>query len=251
VEIVVRPDGEAVAREAIERVLVSAAQAVSSRGRFIFALAGGSTPAVLYELLASPEFIHRVDWARTEVFFGDERCVPPDHEWSNYRMARQALLDHVPIRASNVHRIAGELGPDAAAAAYTATMGTVFVMGEGALPRFDLILLGMGDDAHTASLFPGMPALLEREAWAVGTPVPEYVRPQVRRVTLTLPVLNAARQVMFLVTGSAKAEPVRRVLLDAGHDPAAAALPAARVRPEEGALAWLLDQPAAAWLRSR
>lgn len=249
-EILVRRDGRAVAREAAERVIDSARRAVVARGRFTIALAGGSTPALLYELLASPEHRGRFDWRHTHVFFGDERCVSPDHEWSNYGMVRRTLLDYVPVPEAHVHRIAGELAPEAAAAGYAAAMREVFAPTADAVPRFDLILLGMGDDAHTASLFPGMPALSEREAWAVGTDVPAYVRPQVARVTLTFPVLNAAAEVLFLVTGQAKAEPVRRVLHDVQPDATAAVLPAARVRPQDGLLTWLLDEAAALQLRS-
>jgi 6-phosphogluconolactonase len=249
VEIVVRRDVGAVAREAAERVLAAAAAAVSSRGRFTVALAGGSTPASLYGLFASAKYIDRLDWKRAEVFFGDERCVPPEHEWSNYAMARRTLLEHVPVPQVNVHRISGELGPHDAAVEYAATIQSTFSPLEGATPRFDLILLGMGDDGHTASLFPGMPALLERDAWTVGTSVPEYVRPPVSRVTFTLPLLNAARQVIFLVTGQAKAEPAQRVLVAARRDSAAAALPAAQVQPYDGQLVWLMDEPAASLIR--
>lgn len=248
-ETVIRTDAQSVASEAAKRIIVSARQALAARSGFAFVLAGGSTPRLLYELLASSEYVDRVDWPRVKVYFGDERCVPPDHEWSNYAMARPILLDRVPLPPQNVHRIAGELPPDEAARAYAATIAATLAPEEPALPRFDLILLGMGDDGHTASLFPGMPALRERRAWVAGTRVPEYVRPQVSRVTLTLPVLNAAREVLFMVTGNAKAEPVRRVLRDAEHDPVAAALPAAQVLPRDGRLTWLLDAQAASSLR--
>jgi 6-phosphogluconolactonase len=248
-EVVVRADARAIAQEAAGRVVISARQALAARGRFTLVLAGGSTPALLYHLLAAPECIARVDWPRVEVYFGDERCVPPDHEWSNYAMARRTLLDRVPIPPQNIYRMPGELSSGEAAAAYAATIEAAFAGEERAAPRFELILLGMGDDGHTASLFPGMPVLQKRDAWVAGTPVPEYVRPQVARVTLTLPVLNAAREVFFLVTGQAKAEPVRRVLRDAQHDSVSAALPAAQVRPRDGELIWLLDEPAASLLK--
>ncbi len=165
-------------------------------------------------------------------------------------MARGALLEHVPLPRPDVHRIAGELPPAEAAAAYSAHAARRLPAGPDGFPQFDLILLGMGDDGHTASLFPGMPALAEAAAWVVPTDVPAYVRPNVPRVTLTFPVLNAAREALFLVTGGAKAGPLRRVLVEPPHDAARAhdGLPAARVRPAAGALTWLLDEAAASLL---
>lgn len=254
-EIVVRTDVSGVAHEAAERVVASSVKAIAARGRFTLVLAGGSTPAALYELLASPDVAPRVDWSRTHVFFGDERCVPPEHEWSNYGMARRTLLDRVPVPAEVIHRIHGENGPANAANDYATTIGRLLAPAPGAEPRFDLILLGMGDDGHTASLFPGMAALSESDAWVVGTAVPGYVRPQVPRVTVTLPVLNEARAVLFLVTGNAKADTVRRVLGEGSQagaertDPEG--LPAARVQPSDGLLTWLLDEPAASLLEKR
>ena len=247
-DIDVQADAKMVASEAGKHVLAAAGSAISDRGRFTLVLAGGSTPAALYELLASPPYSSRIDWPRVEVFFGDERCVPPDHASSNYAMAQRTLLSRVPLLSQNIHRISGELPPAEAAAAYAETIGSVLLPENALVPRFDLILLGMGDDGHTASLFPGMPALHERDAWVVSSPVPDYVRPAVARVTLTLPVLNAAREVLFLVTGQAKAETVRRVLRDAEHEVAAAALPAAQVRPRDGGLMWLLDESAGSLL---
>ncbi len=241
-EIVVRADGAAVVREAAERVVAAAKDAVAERGRFTLALAGGSSPAALYELLASPAYLSRIDWPRTLIFFGDERCVPPEHEWSNYGMARRTLLDRVPLPPENIFPIRGENGPANAAAEYVEKLHAVFGQDES-VPRFDLILLGMGDDGHTASLFPGMPALDERDAWVVGTSVPAYVKPQVPRVTLTLPVLNAARDVLFLVTGQGKAKRVREVRDEVAD------LPAVLVQPQDGRLAWLLDEAAGASLK--
>lgn len=246
-EIVVKEDAVAVAREAAERVVTAHREAIAARGRFTFVLSGGSTPEALYRLLASPDYAPRIDWPRTEVFFGDERCVPPEHEWNCYGMARRALLDHVPLHSDAIHRIPAEHGPAGAADEYALTLARVLHLDQGQWPRFDLLLLGMGDDGHTASLFPGMAALDERVAWVVGTEVPPYVRPQVSRVTLTLPVLNNARAVLFLVTGQAKAERMRQVLTGASGKMAADGgelLPAARVRPHEGTLTWLLDEAA-------
>jgi 6-phosphogluconolactonase len=194
-------------------------------------LTGGSTPRVAYERAADL----RPDWSGVELWFTDERCVPPEHEHSNYRMVRKALLD----RAEGVveHRIQGELGPREGAAAYERELDGAF--GE-AVPAFDLVLLGLGPDAHICSLFPGDDALGERELRAVGVETPGMA-PLVPRVTLTLPVVNAAREVVFLVTGMDKADAVARAF-GGPPDPRA---PGSLVRPENGALTVLLDSAAA------
>jgi 6-phosphogluconolactonase len=245
-EVVVLPDPAALAQEAARRFVEAACQAIVERGHFTVALAGGSTPTGLYRLLAQCPYRDQIEWYRTFTYFGDERCVPPDHPDSNYHAAREALLASGSIPAANVFRMAGELGPDAAARAYAAILRRNFDLTGPARPCFDLILLGMGDDGHTASLFPGMPALMERRRPVVGSEVPGYVRPAVSRVTLTLPAINAARQVLFLVAGASKAAALAAVLT--GHEPADP-LPARRVRPAVGGLTWLLDQAAAAGLR--
>ena len=245
-DIVVHSSVDALTQGAADRIVAAAAAAIAARGRFTMALAGGSTPAALYRLLASPSYAERLDWSQIEVFFGDERCVPPDHEWSNYAMASRSLLSHVPLPPDQLHRMRGELPPEAAAESYARTLARIFDAKESPWPRLDVILLGMGDDGHTASLFPGMGALTERQATVVATPVPAYVRPQVPRVTLTLPVLNAAREVLFLVAGESKASMTSRVLKDirSGNNDAEQA-PAALVRPSRGRLTWFLDQAAA------
>ncbi len=248
-EIVVRADVGEVAREAAERVIAAAKDAVTERGQFTFVLSGGSTPEALYRLLATAEFARRMDWEHTAVFFGDERCVPPEHEWSTYGLVRRTLLEDVPLRGETIYRVPAEDGPANAAREDAQTRAGVLSVPTGELPRFDLVLLGMGDDGHTASLFPGMPALDERDAWVVGTAVPAYVKPQVPRVTLTLPVLNAARDVLFLVTGQGKAERVRQVLDQVAGGATDETLPAARVKPNEGRLTWLLDEAAGAVLK--
>jgi 6-phosphogluconolactonase len=247
-EIVVLPDPAALSEEAGRRFVAAATRAISAAGEFHVALAGGSTPAGLYRLLAQSPHREQVDWSRTFVYFGDERCVPPDHPDSNYRMAREFLLDHVPVSPANVFRMAGELPPEEAAAIYERILWENFYPNRHR-PRFDLILLGMGDDGHTASLFPGMTALNEKRRLVVATDVPAYVRPAVRRITFTLPLLNAAARVMFLVTGEKKAGAVRAVLFRQAQVEANA-LPAHRVRPTEGKLMWLLDTKAAEELRS-
>jgi 6-phosphogluconolactonase len=239
----VAPDAAALMHLAAEEVAARAASAVRARGRFSVALSGGSTPRALYALLADPRapFRARVPWQAVQVFFGDERQVPPDHADSNYRMAREALLAHVPIPAESVHRVRGELADaDEAALEYEAELAEAFALHEGERPRLDLALMGMGPDGHTASLFPGSPALDETSRLAVAPFVPKF---GAHRVTLTLPVFAAARAVLFLVAGADKAERVAEVL--GGRAPE---LPAARVRPSDGELLWLLDAAAAARL---
>lgn len=232
IEFIVLPDLKAISQAAAERVATLA----QTRDPFTVALSGGSTPRRLYEVLAAPPFRERVPWGRVHVFWGDERCVPPDHSDSNYRLAREALLDKIPILAENVHRIWGEMPPDQAAAAYQTELEAVV----GVNGRLDLILLGMGADGHTASLFPGTEALEERERAVVAV----YVeRLQAWRVTLTLPVINAARQVLFLVTGAAKAEIVQAVL-----EGPEGRFPAQQIRPTAGQLTWLVDVAAASRL---
>jgi 6-phosphogluconolactonase len=221
----------------------TALDAVARANMFTVALAGGSTPARMYARLVEPDGPGvRAPWERTQFFWGDERHVPPDHPDSNYRMAHEALLRHLPIDGTQVHRVRGEL-PDteAAAAAYDAELRTFFGVSPGAFPRLDLILLGLGADGHTASLFPGAAALAEKTRLAVATVAP----PASRRVTLTLPVLNHAARVVFLVEGSAKADIVAAVL-EGPRDPDR--LPAQGVGPDAGELIWLLDARAASQL---
>ena len=215
-----------------------AAKAVEERGRFAVVLAGGSTPKAAYEILAR-DFAEIVDWGRVHAFFGDERTVPPDHEDSNYRMARETLLDHVPV--GGVHRMRGELPPDEAAASYEDELRGFF--GAEGLPGFDLILLGIGEDGHTASLFPETPALEVTDRLAVSNPVPKL---GATRITLTAPVLNAARAVNFLVAGEGKAEALKEIL-EGDEDPRMS--PAKLVRPSGGA-AWMVDRAAAAMLEN-
>ncbi len=249
-ELIVRTDVEALAQAAAERILTAAAAAIADRGRFTIALAGGSTPAALYRLLAAPSHVARLDWLATEVFFGDERCVPPDHEWSNYAMAWRSLLRHVPLPPEQLHRMRGELPPAVAAESYSRILTHTIDSAGAPWPPLDVILLGMGEDGHTASLFPGMAVLAERSTAVVATEVPSYVRPQVPRVTLTLPVLNAAREVMFLVAGEGKAGMIERVLKgDQSGEGEDGRAPAARVRPSHGQLSWFLDQAAASLLQ--
>jgi 6-phosphogluconolactonase len=244
-EIQVLPDSAALARAAAERVSKIAHAAVAEKGYFSLVLAGGSTPKGLYRALAEPAFHERIPWAKTQLYFGDERCVPPDHADSNYRMAREVLLSKISLATSNVVRMPGERLPEEGAAIYESTLRQNFGLRGDQWPSFDLILLGLGDDGHTASLFPGMPALAETRRLVVASDVPGYVSPQVQRLTLTFPVLNAARHVMFLVAGEAKSEAVAAVLADSGPEYSS---PASQVRPRTGQTIWFLDRAAAAVL---
>jgi 6-phosphogluconolactonase len=207
--------------------------------RFCLALAGGNTPRRVYELLASEQFAHRVEWPQVHLFFGDERCVPPDHPDSNYAMVYQALISKVSIPAKNVHRIIGEHNPREGATLYEDQLRAFFA--GASWPGFDLVLLGMGEDGHTASLFPGSDALNERSKWVVTAKAPASAQD---RITLTVPVFNHAARVIFLVTGSGKAERLAQVLRSPGPDP----LPAQAIQPIAGSLEWFVDQAAASHL---
>ncbi|MGQ9665919.1 MAG: 6-phosphogluconolactonase [Anaerolineae bacterium] len=235
-EIVVLPDAQAVAEEAARRFAAAGQEAIAARGRYAAALAGGRTPALLYRLLASDEWHGALPWDRVHLFWGDERCVPAEHPDSNFGLAWREWLSHIDIPPANLHRIPCEEEPERAAMEYEEELRGFF----GEEPAFDLIFLGVGEDGHTASIFPSTPAVLETRRWVmvnhrVGDPTP--------RVTLTLPVLNAARHVVFLVTGERKAVVVCRILLDPTLH--RNALPAARVRSWTGSVTWLLDEPAA------
>jgi 6-phosphogluconolactonase len=236
----VLPTREAAVAAAADAVVSAAKAAIAASGRFLLVLSGGSTPKALYALLAGPSCASRVDWSRTHVFWGDERCVPPTDAGSNFRMAREALLDHVPLPAEQIHRMRGEDDPARAAAAYEATLRGTFSDG---VARFDLVLLGMGDNGHTASLFPGLAAVREASRWVVAEYVPEV---SMWRLTLTPPALNAAARVVFLVVGADKAAMLKRVL-QGPRDPNL--LPAQAITPTAGAeIAWILDRGAAASL---
>lgn len=221
---------------AAESLTRRAHMAVEARGGCVIALSGGSTPRSLYSLLAQPPYAARLAWRKLYFFWGDERCVPPDHADSNYHMARESLLAHVPIPSSNIFRVATEAGaPDAVARSYEATLRSFFGSPAGAVPEFDLILLGMGPDGHTASIFPDSPALAETGR-LVAPAYAEHLKSH--RVTFTLPLINQARCVMFLVAGADKAAALAAVL--AGD----LSYPAARVKPSQGDLCWLVGRSA-------
>jgi len=232
-DVEVLDDAAALAQTAAQLIV---ARAKASSEWFTLALSGGSTPKAIYRLLAHPPLRDEVPWERVQLFWGDERNVPPDHADSNFRTAREELIEHVPIPSANVHRIQAELPAAEAATAYEAELQRFF--GTVPLPRFDLVLLGMGDEGHTASLFPDTTALNETQHWVVANYVPKL---QTNRITLTLPVLNNAKEVVFLVAGASKREAVGHALYGE-HDPDP--VPAARIAPTDGKLLWLLDRSA-------
>lgn len=242
-EIVVFPDQPALVEATAEHIARLAEAAIMARGRFSIGLSGGSTPRPVFQRLAAEPLRSRIAWQRVHVFWGDERTVPPDDPDSNYGMARDALLEHVPLPAANIYRMKGELDPAAAAEDYAAVLRTFF--GADGLPRFDLLLQGMGADGHTASLFPGTAALHEQRAWVVANRVPKL---DTWRLTLTVPVINAAANITFLVAGADKAPALRAVL---EGDPQPDAYPSQRIQPVDGALRWYVDTAAAAQLERR
>jgi 6-phosphogluconolactonase len=241
-DVMVLSDLNAVSEEAARRFVALANDAVERTQRFTVALAGGSTPERLYRLLASEAYRDAVPWASVYVFFGDERCVPPDDAESNYRMARAALLDHVPLMPEQVFRMEGERDPQSAAMTYDAVIGDVFGLSPGRIPQFDLILLGMGPDGHTASLFPHTDGLQVVERLVTANYVRKF---DAWRLTLTYPVLDAAAQVLFLVGGAEKADAVQQVL-EGPLDPAE--YPSQGVQTPEGTVTFLLDAAAASKL---
>lgn len=215
-------------------------QALKSEKKITVALSGGSTPRVFFQCLVSPPFQNKILWKKIHFFWGDERCVPPDHEDSNYRMTREMLLDHISIPAENIHRIQGEAPPATEADRYTIEISNHLEISEKGWPVFDWIILGMGTDGHTASLFPESSVLQEQKEFCVTAEHPETGQP---RISLTLPVINHARRVSFLVTGAKKAALVARIIKEEGVFD----FPAARVQPA-GRLEWYLDETAASLL---
>ncbi len=238
-ELKVVPDA-AVLNAAAVHEFRACAEAVAVRGRFTVALSGGNTPRGVYSLLAE-QHKNTLPWDKVFIFFGDERHVPPDHPDSNYRMAREALLSKVPIPEQNVFRVRAELPADLAADQYEGELRVFFRLTAGAWPRFDLILLGIGDDGHTASLFPGTAALKEKSRLVVANWVEKF---QSYRITFTYPVLNHAAEVVFLVSGKSKSQILRDIF-----DPAKkGSYPAQAIQPESGRLLWIADRDAASLL---
>jgi 6-phosphogluconolactonase len=239
--ILVFEDAEEVARQGALRFVETARASIANSGRFGVALAGGSTPRRAYETLTTNEYRDRVSWPSVHIFFGDERCVPPEDAESNYRMAREAMLSRLRIPAENVHRMMGEIDPTVSARLYEKELRAFFGDAAG-WPRFDLVLLGMGDDGHTASLFPGTAALAEQQAWVVANRVEKL---KTFRITLTAPAINHAAHVVFMVTGVGKAARLAEVINDP-RDPER--LPSQMIQPVDGTLTWMVDKAAASLL---
>ena len=231
-EIIIAEDGAQLVEMLAARLVMTARQCIDERGSFSLALSGGSTPKALYQKLASPAWKSQIDWSKCDIVFGDDRAVAADDELSNYRMARETLLDFVGAR---VHRIATESNDlEKAAADYETVL-------RGLGGRLDVVLLGLGDDGHTASLFPGSPQLEVKDKWVTATPIAS-LEPHVRRVTLTFDAINAAHHAWFLAVGAGKAERVHDVLRGSKN---ISKWPAQGVNPKSGELVWFLDEAAA------
>lgn len=237
--IIVREDSAQIVELAAQKLVKVAGESIAARGVFTLALAGGSTPRALYSRLASEEYRTQIDWQKTQLFFGDERAVSPADELSNFRMARETLLGQVPLPASNIHRMEAERADlESAANDYHLQLQKYSPL--------DVVLLGMGDDGHTASLFPHSPALEETARLCVATP-PASMQPHVRRLTLTYPAINAARHIWILVTGQSKAARLQQVLFGSSD---IRDTPIRGIQAESGELLWVLDSAAAALFRA-
>jgi 6-phosphogluconolactonase len=245
IHIKIVANAEELARAAAEQFLQLAGVAVKEKGLFTVVLSGGSTPKILYSLLAD-RFREHIRWEKVHFFWGDERHVPPDSGESNYRMAKEAMLSRLPVPEANIHRIVSERS-DAGSAAdeYEQHLREFFRLSEGQFPRFDLAFLGLGPDAHTASLFPGTKALDEKNRIVVANWVGKFFSD---RITMTAPVFNNAASVIFLVGGSDKAAPLKAVL-EGKYEPVQ--LPAQLIAPKRGRLFWIVDSSAAKLLESR
>ena len=240
-EVDIYKSAEAAAARGAELFLSAAREALDTRGRFTVALSGGTTPIPLFRCLAARAPFAELDWRSVHVFWVDERCVPPDHPESNFCLAREHLLSKLPAPGAVLHRVAGELHPDEAARRYESELTSAFPDAE--IPIFDLVLLGVGSDGHTASLFPEM----DLDRFSGRRAVAVYVeKPRSSRVTLTLPVLTSARRIIFLVTGAGKAGIIAKILGGSGE----MHYPAARVAASENHVSWLFDRDAANWIEN-
>jgi 6-phosphogluconolactonase len=236
-EIRVFPEEVSLANAAAQLVLDCSAAAIARDGHFALALAGGSTPRYLYQKLASETYKQRVNWAKTYFFWGDERCVPPDHPESNFRMARQAVLDFVPIPPDQIYRMPGEINPQTGADVYQQTLSRFFETIQRGDYTFDVVLLGLGEDGHTASLFPGIKEATDPKSWVIAS----YIRAfDSWRLSLTPAIINKASKVIFLVSGSNKANILHEVLCGQND------YPAQLIRPHRGKLLYMVDAAAAA-----
>jgi len=229
------PNKEKLVAATTERIADCMEQSIQKNGLCNMALSGGKTPGGIFSLLASNPYRDRLDWSRLHIFWGDERMVPPEHQDSNFRLVRETLLDHIKMPDENVHRMRGEIAPEEAAAEYAELLHDHF---KDSPPCFDLMLLGLGEDGHTASLFPETDAVEECEKHAVAVFVPKL---DAWRVTLTLPVLNAARKILFLVSGKSKSKMVQRIM---SNKQPAKEIPATMVNPQNGEIHWMMDSEA-------
>jgi 6-phosphogluconolactonase len=243
-EVQVLPDGAAIARRAAERIVEAAAAAVKEKGVFTISLAGGSTPKALYSLLASDaSFRSQMPWGKTQIFFGDERHVPPDHADSNFRMASESMLSKVPLKPEQVNRVKGEYDDaEKAAKEYEQVLRSSFKLSAGQVPRFDVLLLGMGDEGHTLSLFPGTKALHDNGRLVVSNWIGKLFT---ERVTITAPVANNSALAIFMITKADKALALKGVL-EGPYEPEQ--LPSQLIQPANGKVLWLLDTTAASQL---
>ncbi len=236
--IAIYPDIDTLSHDAAQHIVRIANESIATYGRFTMALSGGTTPRKTYELLGSEPYSRQINWTLVHIFWGDERCVPPESPDSNYRMAHEILLSKIPVPAVQVHRmLANEPDRDAASQEYVEEMQRVFATDD--IPSFDLIQLGMGPEGHTASLFPHQAALHEERRLVMPVSVP---KPPPDRLTFTPPLLNAARNILFLVTGSDKADALHAVL-EGPYQPDE--YPAQIVRPPNGEVVWMVDTAAA------
>ena len=243
-QLIVLDNADAVSTRAAEEIVHISGESVCTHGRFNLCLTGGTTPAETYRLMGS-RFHLSVDWTDVHFFWGDERCVPPNDPASNFGMANRELLSKVPLKPEQIHRMQGELEPQSGALRYEEELKEFFALEEGKFPRFDLALLGLGDNTHIASLFPGHPAIHETQRIAIAV---EVDAPQRNRVSLTAPAINASARVMFIVSGANKAQAVKNAL-EGPRDPDK--YPAQIVAPENGDVIWVLDTAAASLLSNR
>lgn len=244
-EIKIFPQAAALAEALAEELLTASRQAKQAGRSFNLVLAGGSTPRGVYEYFVRSRFKESIPWDVIHFFWGDERCVPANHEDSNFRMAQQALLTPLAISSENVHRICGEHGASEEASRYAEEIKRHCHLADGEIPQFDWILLGLGTDGHTASLFPGVESIADPSGNCAVSVHPESGQ---KRITLTLKVLNHARRVSFIVTGEGKAQVVAEIL---NKSPQSQHYPAAQVHPEQGELKWFLDKEAASEIKDK
>jgi len=239
-KIIIKDDPILLAKQAAEIFVASARRSIDKRGRFAVAISGGSTPRRMHKILAREPYILNIPWGKTHIFWVDERCVPQDSRDSNYGTAKRDFINEVPISETQVHLITCESSPQVSAKEYQKILSDFFSFESTRIPRFDLIYLGMGADGHIASLFPGQKTLYEKEKLVVAVKGGD---PNVNRISMTLPLLNQARHIVFLITGEEKARTVQTVLEDRKIR-----LPAQKIRPLNGQLTWLMDRGAAALL---